>query len=328
MGKRILSIFCCVISIGLFGFIVANAISTEIRSRTRTAEVVSQLGDKPIELVLKYVFNNNIERAKEVFSQQNFYDSCSGDENLYHYFENFFNYINTKKDEKKTSVKSENIEKNLSEENFEKENPVKEEKKSLFDKAKSFAKEKKESIKDISKDISKNFTKEEKKTINDAIFFISASSNIEKYFSASGKSDLDAFKISEIIPYYVAKNYVQKMGNFSDIYLFTKEYKDLFTKFDSISKETADVICLHFYAEYKNSKDKKDLLKSELNEINAVKARYSNALGSNGTYASQKEYLSNVSKFLQRKENSLIEGHFTQLPKIFDRLENCPTYLF
>lgn len=171
------------------------------------------------------------------------------------------------------------------------------------------------------------YLKNSKKSGIKETYFISSRRFVEEYFKDKKYSDEVAFRLSEQIPYYIAKNYVQKKSKYSEMLDFASNYKESFSRFDSISKETADVICLYFYADYKNSKTNKDWLKSEINEISAVQQRYPSSLGDNGTYARQRAYLKNLSEFLERKANSLIDRPLKAF-FFWRRLERCPVYEF
>lgn len=170
------------------------------------------------------------------------------------------------------------------------------------------------------------YTKKSKKAKTEETYFISASKTVEEYFKDKKNPAEKAFRLSEQIPYYIARNYVQNQSK--DLILsFAEEYKNRFSRFDSISKETADIICLYFYSYYKNHKTNNDWLKTEINEISKIQQRYRALLGENGIYDKQRDYLKNLSGFLKRKSNSLIDRPSKAIV-FWKRLEKCPVYRF
>lgn len=165
--------------------------------------------------------------------------------------------------------------------------------------------------------------------IVDFNYFINKSNIVQKYFEDTNYSEINAFRISEQIPYFIVKICQQTKKSRKETWLFSfcESYKNHFMKFDSISKETADVVCLYFNLKYKTTKDESDLLKSEMNEISTIQKRYKNELGENGTYIKQSQYLQNIFNFLEKKSNSLID-RLSKLLTFLRRFKNCPEYFF
>lgn len=172
------------------------------------------------------------------------------------------------------------------------------------------------------------YLKADKKSQIDEIYFIKTSDVVENYFKNQNYSEIKALRLSEQLPYYIAKNFIQNQKkNTTQTILFADDYIKHFAEFDSISEETADVICFYFYTYYNNSKTNKDWLKSEINAISEIQQHYSSYLGDNGNYTEQREYLKNFSNFLERKANSLIDRP-SKLLTFWKRLENPPIYRF
>lgn len=171
-----------------------------------------------------------------------------------------------------------------------------------------------------------SYIKKGKKAEIEETYFIRTGRIVEEYFKDKKYSAEESFRLSEQIPYYIAKNYVQNQSKDSMI-SFSEEYKNYFSKFDSISKENADVICLYFYSYYKNHKTNNDWLKTEINEISKIQQRYRALLGENGIYIKQRDYLKNLSDFLKRKSNSLIDRPSKAIV-FWKRFEKCPVYRF